>query len=157
MRWFALVLVLMLALCTTACAQPEQLTMYPAADPGYQRMLIHLPAVDNEQDYEVELQVGKMLAIDCNSYFFTGKMERKIINGWGYPYEVVSDIKGPMSTRMACSPGESEKEGFVPLLLDEVKRRYNSKLPLVIYVPDGFEVRYRLWTVTGPSRAANVE
>ena len=23
--------------------------------------------------------------------------------------------------------------------------RYNSRLPLVIYVPDGVEVRYRIW------------
>ena len=24
--------------------------------------------------------------------------------------------------------------------------RYNSKLPVVVYVPDEFEVRYRIWT-----------
>ncbi len=23
--------------------------------------------------------------------------------------------------------------------------RYNSKLPVVVYVPEGFEVRYRIW------------
>jgi ecotin len=23
--------------------------------------------------------------------------------------------------------------------------RYNSKLPVVVYVPNGFEVRYRIW------------
>lgn len=134
-----------------------RLGMYPLPEAGYQRMVIELPAVVDEQDHEVELQVGKMMKIDCNSFFFTGKMVRKSIDGWGYPYEVVSNIQGPISTRMACPPGQTEKAGFVPLLLDEAKRRYNSRLPLVIYVPDGFEVRYRLWSTSGPAFNAIVQ
>ena len=33
--------------------------------------------------------------------------------------------------------------------------RYNSRLPLVVYVPDGVEVRYRLWRADGNVRTAD--
>lgn len=28
--------------------------------------------------------------------------------------------------------------------------RYNSRLPVVVYVPQGYEVRYRLWKTATP-------
>jgi ecotin len=31
--------------------------------------------------------------------------------------------------------------------------RYNSRLPVVVYVPEGVEVRYRIWTA-GPELRA---
>jgi ecotin len=45
---------------------------------------------------------------------------------------------------MAC-PGRRRHEAFVQLRGDGYLVRYNSKLPLVVYAPDGFEVRYRVW------------
>jgi ecotin len=30
--------------------------------------------------------------------------------------------------------------------------RYNSKLPVVVYVPEGLEVRYRLWKAEAETR-----
>jgi ecotin len=32
--------------------------------------------------------------------------------------------------------------------------RYNSRLPLVIYVPEGVEVRYRVWRADPDSKVA---
>jgi ecotin len=32
--------------------------------------------------------------------------------------------------------------------------RYNSRLPLVVYVPEGLEVRYRLWKAEPETRPA---
>lgn len=159
MKWFSVVWMVVLLCCTSAIsyAIEDRLSMYPLAEQGSQRMVIHLPELVNEQDHVVELQVGTLMETDCNRYLFAGKMVSKTVEGWGYPYLVVTDIVGPMSTRMACPPYEEMKTTFVHVQLDAGKQRYNSKLPVVVYVPDGFELRYRIWTVTGPSRAANVE
>lgn len=35
---------------------------------------------------------------------------------------------------------------FVSLGGDPYLVRYNSKLPVVVYVPEGVEVRYRIWS-----------
>ena len=56
----------------------------------------------------------------------------------------LGDVKGPVSTMMAC-PGQTPREQFVQVRGDDMLLRYNSRLPLVVYVPDGFEVRYRVW------------
>jgi ecotin len=38
--------------------------------------------------------------------------------------------------------------------LEDPFLRYNSKLPIVIYVPDGFSVRYRTWSADGAAQDA---
>ena len=34
----------------------------------------------------------------------------------------------------------------MPVQGDGFLLRYNSRLPVVVYVPQGFDVRYRIWT-----------
>lgn len=54
---------------------------------------------------------------------------------------------GPMSgTRMAVDPNVPTETRFIPPGGDPYLIRYNSQLPLVVYVPDGVEARYRIWT-----------
>ena len=38
---------------------------------------------------------------------------------------------------------EPPKEKFLTIRDD--LRRYNSRLPIVVYVPTGYEVHYRIW------------
>jgi len=38
---------------------------------------------------------------------------------------------------------------FITIGGDPYIIRYNSRLPIVVYVPEGVEVRYRIWTA-GP-------
>ncbi|MNR68445.1 Ecotin precursor [compost metagenome] len=52
-----------------------------------------------------------------------------------------------MSTLMACPDGKSKKD-FVPVVGDGFRLRYNSKLPIVLYVPKDVEVRYRIWSAS---------
>ena len=50
---------------------------------------------------------------------------------------------GVMSTMMAPPEGGNQVEAFVAgssLLV-----RYNSRLPIVIYAPNKYEIRYRTW------------
>ena len=45
---------------------------------------------------------------------------------------------------MACPDGQ-KKESFVQIHGQGFFVNHNSKLPFVIYVPQEYEVRYRLW------------
>ncbi len=110
------------------------------------RYVINLPAHENEGDLKVELQIGKTLELDAgNRYFFGGKLEKETIQGWGFDRYVLSEL-GPMAgTAMAVDPNAPKVNRFITLGGEPGLLRYNSRLPLVVYVPEGVEVRYRLW------------
>jgi ecotin len=46
---------------------------------------------------------------------------------------------------MACPLAHENTNEFVTVVGDGFLQRYNSSLPMVIYVPEGFGVRYRIW------------
>jgi ecotin len=119
---------------------------YPSPDEGYRRMVFRVPAVDDELERRIEIIVGKTLPGDCNRRWFGGDLERRIARGWGFPFFVLNPPAGPASTMMACPPGQDPTEELVPVRGKGFLQRYNSKLPVVVYVPDGFEVRYRIWS-----------
>jgi ecotin len=61
------------------------------------------------------------------------------LKGWGYTFYVA--VPGPVaSTLMAPMPRQEQVERFVSMPGEMI--RYNSKLPIVIYTPEGCEVRY---------------
>ena len=57
--------------------------------------------------------VGKTMMVDCNPSRFGGDLERRIAEGWGYSYFVLTKVKGPASTMKACPPGEEKTAAFV--------------------------------------------
>ena len=46
---------------------------------------------------------------------------------------------------MACPPDDKGIEAFVQVRGNGYLQPYNSRLPIVTYVPEGFSVRYRIW------------
>ncbi len=128
-----------------SAVESTKMEPYPAARDGFDRMVFRVPPVEDESAHKVEIIVGKILAVDCNRMSFGGELERRVAEGWGYPYFVIEKIGGPMSTRMACPPEAEKSDEFVSVGGDGFLQRYNSKLPVVVYVPEGFEVRYRIW------------
>jgi len=122
------------------------LEAFPAAETGMVRHVIQLPQLPEENLIKVELMVGKMVKTDSkNRYFFAGKLKTESIPGWGYNRYILPEI-GPMAgTLMAVDPDATLVERFITLSGEAPLIRYNSRLPIVVYLPTGVELRHRLW------------
>ena len=131
----------------------DNLKAFPAADAGMTRHVLVLPAQADESALQVELVVGKTLPVDAhNRYFFSGRIETQNISGWGYTRYVVADLGQLAGTLMAIDPAAPKVERFIALGGAPYLLRYNSKLPVVVYVPAGTEVRYRIWAAQNPAQ-----
>lgn len=128
-------------------AKLEEVAPFPKPESGIARQVIHLTPQAREDDYQVEILAGKTLKVDCNRQRLGGILEEKNLEGWGYPFYRLEKVIGPMSTLMACPDGKSHQD-FVSVVGDGFMLRYNSKLPIVLYVPKDVEVRYRIWSAS---------
>ncbi len=139
-----------------AAGHPE-LKAFPDAGEGMERLVIVLPHKERgeEDGFKVELTPGKMMLTDGVNLMRLGStIAPRPLEGWGYTYYEVTGSDVAMSTLMAAPEGGQKVERFVtgtPLLIP-----YNSRLPIVVYVPRGYEVRYRIWSA-GVSRKAERE
>ena len=140
----------------SAMAADDNLKAFPPAADGMTRHVLNLPEKDNEDDLKVELVVGKTVETDTvNHYFFGGALESKTVDGWGFTYHILPEL-GPMAgTLVAPGPDTPKEKRFVTLGGEPQLLRYNSRLPLVVYVPNGVEVRYRLWNASGKAVAVD--
>jgi len=146
---YPLTLAALLAACAqTPAAAPDPqaapaLKAFPASLPGHRRYVIELPALPDEAGRKLELIGVKPMTVDCNSRGMDGGFEARDVPGWGYTYWVLNSQGQVRSTLMACPPG-SQRPGFAeaePALV-----RYNSKLPVVVFVPEGMALRWRVWS-----------
>lgn len=143
--WAIAALLLLFAMAASQAA--DNMKAFPAAGSGMVRYVLQLPQQTDESGFKVELIVGKTVETDReNRYFFGGKIEEETIKGWGFPRYTVGKL-GPMAgTLMAVDPGAAKVARFITLGGAPYLIRYNSRLPVVVYVPEGVEVRYRIWT-----------
>ena len=128
-------------------AAPDNMKAFPPAAEGMVRHVLQLPEKEDEEAFKVELVVGKTIKVDrANRHFFAGRIQAENIEGWGFTRYVVDEI-GPMAgTLIGVDPDVPKVERFVRIGGDPYLIRYNSRLPVVIYVPEGTEVRYRIWS-----------
>ena len=139
--------IVMMALLWAVSAQSaDPLGAFPPAEAGQARYVLHLPEAADESALKVEIIVGKTELLDSsNRYFYAGNIEAVTIDGWGYTRYMVKEL-GPMAgTLMAADPAAPKVERFIALGGEPYLIRYNSKLPVVVYVPEGIEVKYRVW------------
>ena len=106
----------------------KELANFPEASTGMVRHVILLDKKTNENLYKVEIIPGKVMKVDCNKHTLMGKTEEKELEGWGYTYFEFSS----QSTNVS----------------------YNSKLPIVIYAPKGYTIKYRIWEASKEKNAS---
>lgn len=128
---------------------------YPEAPAGRERKVVLLPHVERgaDDDLQVEIVVGRVIETDgINHYGFGGAIHERNIDGWGFSYyEVEGDLKQAASTQIGGPTNPAPRFVAGPRTLV----RYNSRLPLVVMVPAGCELRWRLWKADGEWRSAD--
>jgi ecotin len=154
MKTILSIAIVVLVAATISVRAEDVMKAFPPAEKGMVRYVLHLPQQDDESLFRVELIVGRTVLVDKrNKYFFGGRIEQKTIEGWGFTYYKVSKL-GPMAgTLMAIDPNAPKVKRFITLAGEPFIIRYNSRLPIVVYVPDGVEVRYRIWTTQAATKA----
>jgi len=127
-------------------AEHPELKAFPPAREGMERFVIVLQHKERgeEDNLQVEIVVGKeMLTDGVNRVRLGNTVETRPLPGWGYTYYEVTGSSETLSTMMAPPAGAPTIKTFVaasPLYV-----RYNSRVPIVVYAPKGYEVRYRVW------------
>ena len=133
----------------------KYLKAFPQAEDGMVRYVIELPHKERGEDnnFRVELTVGKeMLTDGVNLARLSGKIEANPLKGWGFTYYEVAKFGPVASTRIGVRPGTPKAKKFVSL--PSVTIPYNSRIPLVVYVPEGGQVRYRIWKASETTEKA---
>ncbi len=122
----------------------KDISMYPKVLKDENQHIIELPNLDNESNYKVEIFVAKEMEVDCNDHFLAGALEEKDVKGWGYNYYTFKTDGSVISTMMACPDNTLTKKDVYS---KGQLVAYNSKLPIVIYTPEGYNVKYKIWNV----------
>ena len=139
-------IVVTLLAATNAFAQGDYLKAFPAAKDGMARYVINLPDRQRgeEDGYRVEITVGKTMLTDgVNKMHLGGAIEAKPLKGWGFTYYEVEKLGPAASTLIGVPPDQPKVRKFVGGPSTMI--RYNSRIPLVVYVPKDAEVQYRIW------------
>ena len=123
-----------------------ELKAFPEAKEGTDRFVIVLPHKERgeENDFMVEIIAGKTMLTDGVNQMRLGNIIKpRPLRGWGYTYYEVSEEPTAMSTLIGVPEGTVKVKQFVSS--SPLKIRYNSRLPIVVYVPKGLKVQYRIW------------
>jgi len=121
----------------------QDLSIFPKPEAGYKKMVIEVPYSSSDEQKRIEFKIGKWMDVDgCNSFGLQGTLEKKPLQGWGYDYYVFKTKGDVISTQMAC-PGLPNRKLFVSAQPEMV--RYNGRLPIVIYVPEEYQVQFNIF------------
>jgi ecotin len=121
----------------------QDLSIFPMPESGYKKVIIEVPYSDKDDQKKIEFSVGKWMEVDgCNYFNLQGTLETKDLQGWGYNYYVFKTNGQVTSTMMGCSDA-AMRNLFVTAQPEMV--RYNGKLPIVIYVPEEYQVKFKIF------------
>ena len=144
--------ILFIAACTNTKNKESADVVYKANGdavyPSIEGMIPHAVAVadkgDDETNLKVQLEVGKVMEVDCNQHRLDGQFKEMSLEGYGYEYYTFETTGNIASTLMAC-PDDTKTEKFISGQDHFIS--YNSKLTTPVYTPEGYEVRYTTWNV----------
>jgi len=133
------------------------LTGYPDPAPGLKRWVIQpsglLPkSADplisaHPLDWRIQLIVGQTVRLDCNTKRLLGPgvTMRMLPKASG---KALFEVKGPVaviSTKMACPDDQPTRTSFLSLGKQPYLIPYNASWPIVVDLPVGTELRWRVW------------
>ena len=133
------------------------LTGYPEPAPGLNRWVIQpsglLPkSADplisaHPLDWRIQLIVGQTVRLDCNTKRLSGSgmTMRMLPKASG---KALFEVKGPLaviSTKMACPDDQPIRTSFLSLGKQPYLVPYNASWPIVVDLPLGTELRWRIW------------
>ena len=133
------------------------LTGYPDPAPGLRRWVIQpsglLPkSADplisaHPLDWRIQLIVGQTVRLDCNTKRLLGPgvTMRMLPKASG---KALFEVKGPVaviSTKMACPDDQPTRTSFLSLGKQPYLVPYNASWPIVVDLPVGTELRWRVW------------
>ena len=152
----AAVAAIFLFIATSSMAQSivtkVDVSVFPEAEKGYKKMVIEVPHSNNDNNKKIEFTVGTWVEVDeCNLHNLQGNFANKELTGWGYNYFVFSSNGDIMSTRKAC-PDNKMIRKFVTAPSQTVD--YNGRMPIVVYVPEKYDVQFRIFTSDGDNYRA---
>ena len=156
-HWCFFIAAILLAAFVSSPVGAEEhkyLKAFPAAAEGMVRYVINLPEKERGVDsgFQVELIVGKQMLTDgVNRVRLSGEIQAKPLKGWGFTYYEVPKFGPAATTLIGVRPGTPQVKKFVTIPSKQIA--YNSRVPVVVYVPKGAEVQYRIWKA-GPAQKA---
>lgn len=131
----------------------DNMKAFLPAEEGMVRYVLQLPVKEDESRFKVELIVGRTVQTDeHNQYFFGGHIDKEQIPGWGFTQYKVKELGLMGGTLMAVDPNSPKVQRFITLGGGPYIIRYNSRLPIVVYVPEDVEVHYRIWSASAESK-----
>lgn len=120
----------------------HDISMFPNAQEGFERVFIQLEKLANEADFQIEIYAGKTIEVDCNKHTLIGELVEQNLLGWGYTYYNF-DTNGEFRTTLMACPDNKRKLEFVKSSSKMI--RYNSNLPIVVFVPKNYQIKYKIW------------
>ncbi|MFC4685383.1 ecotin family protein [Epilithonimonas pallida] len=117
--------------------------IFPKAEKNQKKVVIDVPYSPTDANKKIEIFVGKDMETDkCNQYSLSGSFVKKDLKGWGYDYLVFNSNGNAVSTMKAClEPGKKVQFVYAQGYLTD----YNGRMPIVIYIPEDFSVKYKIY------------
>lgn len=123
--------------------QKVDITPFPKPQKGQKQIVIEVPHSENDVNKKIEIFVGKTVQTDgCNRSFLSGEFQSSELKGWGYHYLTFTTNGNIGSTLMGC-PDAKPKMEFV--MSAGYLTRYNGRMPVVLYIPEGYEAKYKIY------------
>ncbi|OPA78090.1 hypothetical protein BFG05_02450 [Campylobacter pinnipediorum subsp. pinnipediorum] len=134
---------IVLFIFVVCCSFSYDLSIYPKPKDGFVQKVINLEPRNDEDSLRVEIYFGKDILTDCNYHFFVdGRLKELNLDGWGYKYYEFDGKDELANTLMMCDGAKKSK--FVTYQ-DVLKPRYNSKLPIVVYVKKDIKLQVKVF------------
>lgn len=129
---------------------------YPQPKEGFKRVDLLLPKKENQENLQVEVRFSyEMEMLDCeNGSFslFPNILSQKFgIGNARYPYYLIENANTEVMVMRSsdCDNAKDEEKKKVLIYSDqEVKYNYQSSYPVPFYIPENWNLVYRIWSTS---------